>query len=259
MPRQRYNFTESAKRELRAWSNCSCMICRKSCAGANQGAAAHIIPASGDGPRSEYRVGDKSDPKFIKSSRNGLWLCPNCHADIDSSSPSKNYEELVAINKRYRELYALQGGFYRDLKITDGYFEKLADAIKRQADLSNVEVEVAEKIERIELEGKNKINNLTAYQIRHIERLYEFDFSAIYMAISNRRLDVEASFLAAALKGLYQKLSLMYSSSEEVFDKMLEILKSAISDFGLSEWDIISYYYILCEIFKKEDSNDTCE
>lgn len=253
MPRrQRYEFTETAKRELRAWSNCNCMICRKDCAGERQGEAAHIIPASGNGPRSEYRTGDKATSRFISSSENGLWLCPNCHTDIDTSSPTKTYEELVAINKRYRELYRLKSDLYRDLHISDGYFEKLADAIKRQESLSNLEVVPNSKIERIELAQKNKINELNNYQIRQIEKSYEYDFPAIYASICSGKLDAEASYLASALKGLYRKLSETYPTSEEILDRILESLKQAVSEYGLNEWDIVSYYYVLCEIFRKE-------
>lgn len=228
------------------------MICQKACAGERQGEAAHIIPASGDGPRSQYRIGDKADVSFIKSSENGLWLCPNCHADIDASSPTKTYEELVTINKRYRELYHLKSDFYKDLHIKEGYFKALADAIKRHVDLSDLETVNNDKLERTDLDQKNKINELTRYQISQIRKSYEYAFPIIYAIIGIEKLEVEAGYLAVALKALYRNLSRTYSKSEEVFDKMIEILKQSISEYGLNEWDIISYYYILCEILKKE-------
>ena len=48
---------------------------------AHCGSAAHIYPASSNGPRFDASISDD----FIYSARNALWLCLNCHAEVDAN------------------------------------------------------------------------------------------------------------------------------------------------------------------------------
>lgn len=247
---KRIDFSDSVKKELFAWSNGYCMICGKAAAMKKQGEAAHIIPASENGPRSEYRK-DRSE-EFITSSLNGLWLCPNCHAEIDSGNSKYSCDDLFKINERFRYRYEIQGSFYEDLHIKVGTLENLADKLKEKEDLNMKNETYQDDMKRLCLDDKNKINELSGKQKRYISSSFSNEFIHIYRDIIDEELSVEASYLSSALKALYKKISGNVASQEKIFEEMLVIMKKTMSEYNLNEIGILSYYYAVCEIFKKE-------
>lgn len=138
------------------------MICGKSCIGNKQGQAAHIIPASEFGPRCEYRETVSRD--FISSAENGLWVCPNCHAKIDAPNTVFTYDDLVEMNKSFKELYELRGSFQTDIHIECGCFEKIAKAILDSMGILSAKIPDNTTLHRVDLHQKNEVNNLTSYQ-----------------------------------------------------------------------------------------------
>lgn len=250
MKRSENNFTPAVIRELRAWSNGYCMICGKSCIGNKQGQAAHIIPASEFGPRYEYRETVSRD--FISSAENGLWVCPNCHVKIDAPNTVFTYDDLVGKNKSFKDLYELRGSFQTDIHIECGCFERIAKAILDSTGILSGEIHDSTTLRRVDLHQKNEANNLTPYQKNKIENFFTGQFNPIHQAIIRADLSVETTYLSSAIKALYFKLSEQLNTQSEIFDNMIKVMKSAVAQCCVDEYDILSYYYVMCEVFRKQ-------
>lgn len=96
----RLEFRTKAKRQLaeRVAYICSNPSCRKLTVKANfenytsvkSGKAAHIYPASLNGPRS----GHSKPPEYVQSFENGIWLCDICAREIDDNQSQYTSETL---------------------------------------------------------------------------------------------------------------------------------------------------------------------
>jgi hypothetical protein len=86
--KSRDNFPDAVRHAIRDESGSFCARCgeetvlRDGDSVINFGEAAHIIPASADGPRGKNKPEGWTNDD-TKSFRNGLWLCPPCHKLID--------------------------------------------------------------------------------------------------------------------------------------------------------------------------------
>jgi hypothetical protein len=60
------------------------------------GSAAHIFAASPGGPRFDARVATD----FLSSARNALWLCHNCHCEVDAIGNAYSIDSLLGMKKR---------------------------------------------------------------------------------------------------------------------------------------------------------------
>jgi hypothetical protein len=101
----RIEFSAPVKRQLRqrAGDACSYPTCRRGTSSStlagdvlNGGKAAHIIPASGKGPRSKLRTSGVD----ISSYENGLWLCGYCHDLVDADDGRFSVEVLNSYRER---------------------------------------------------------------------------------------------------------------------------------------------------------------
>ena len=85
---ERANFSEDVKLKLRirvgGW--CSNPFCECPKGIIKNGEVAHIIAASEGGPRWNPRMSYEDR----KSEKNGIWLCRNCHDDVDDKNSDKS-------------------------------------------------------------------------------------------------------------------------------------------------------------------------
>lgn len=95
------DFLEKTKKDLseRVAYMCSNPYCRKLTIKPNankntavrSGQACHIISASSRGPRGD----DKKSTEFIKSFKNGIWLCDICAREVDHNQSDYTIEQLL--------------------------------------------------------------------------------------------------------------------------------------------------------------------
>lgn len=95
---KRQEFEDATRRELMLRANLRCCNpkCRRLLVAVDKktdelvviGEGAHIYPAKENGPRYDKSHSDKD---FIKSEKNGLWLCPTCHELVDKRRTIANY------------------------------------------------------------------------------------------------------------------------------------------------------------------------
>lgn len=64
--------------------------------------AAHVLPSGGKGPRAEDAT---RYPELARATaKNGLWLCKNCHSEIDGDATRFSPEELFRWKKEHANL-----------------------------------------------------------------------------------------------------------------------------------------------------------
>ena len=105
---RRDNFKQSVIDILFKRSGGKCCKCRVSTFGPhtgkydkyqNIGQAAHIAAAAPGGPRYEKKMA----PEERTSAKNGLWLCSNCHSEVDKDSDKFTVIALRRIKKEGEE------------------------------------------------------------------------------------------------------------------------------------------------------------
>lgn len=115
---KRNNFSDNTKKELFKFVNGICSKCYKptTCRDGSSGRvleigeAAHILPASENGPR--YDATLKVSDEYIRSEKNGLWLCHECHRDVDQDVVLYTSKVLIDM-KREAEEYIRRKMEYR--------------------------------------------------------------------------------------------------------------------------------------------------
>lgn len=104
---KRFDFNEITKKDLEREASSMCSICSKKTfiteysKKYNIGQAAHIIAAGPTGPRSD--ISKRINDEFIKSIKNGIWLCPTCHIKIDRNPNDYTIECLLKIKSDHLE------------------------------------------------------------------------------------------------------------------------------------------------------------
>lgn len=248
----REEFSSSVKRELQIIAKHHCMICHKP---TTKPRIAHIIPASKNGPRSEYR--NQYTEKFIGSAENGLSLCNDCHDlvddpdlntyelqdlfDINNTLRSKfkleeEYKKLLGINEQdyYIELDTFYKNLIAKLNVTD---EEIQLVIENHSDFK--------KINYIEKMDKNGFNHR---QKRKIRSLYAAELFILKENLENNT--IIAIKIHAAITILYTRLSETGMTQEEIYDKMTEHMYDP-TDQVLGNEIILTYYFVICEVFLK--------
>jgi len=120
---ERHNFSSKTKETLarRVGFRCSNQNCRKLTSGpateedksVNIGVAAHILPASENGPRKEEATDEQR-----KHISNGIWLCQTCSVLIDRDAGKFNKKML----RTWKEIAEKKAEFELDSSLTDEYF-----------------------------------------------------------------------------------------------------------------------------------------
>ncbi len=253
----RTEFLDVIKREISAWSNYSCMICKRNIPRKKLPEIAHIIPASPDGPRSEYR--NTVDDKFILSKQNGILLCPICHIIVDETEVD-NYppEKLFAINTYYSEKYELEqlvkNQLFSDTFIDD--VKKATSILQKNLNISEIEEEVKEHYskdiyKKIDLTDKFNKNNFNNSTIATIKGFVEYKAINYYYSLSYNEEEIGNIYFLVSIQVLYKKLNKKGISEQQKYDELLSILKSACNDLMLDEKELLNYYFYICEVFKK--------
>lgn len=247
----RENFTPKVKREITNYSDGVCMLCLK---GLTSPKIAHIIPAAAKGPRSEFR--DMYEDNFIKSSNNGLCLCSECHDLIDDDGLN-NYslEELIEVNKKFKEEYFIKAEYKHLLGIGDinysNELSKFYDHLKSLLNTSDAEIVLSKndsEFTKISIDEKIEKNNLYFVQARMIKSNYAFEFMIFKEVMENSLIISEK--IRAAIKILYQRLKKNEQniSNANLFDKMLTLMYDPSSQVVGNKIPLI-YFFIICEVF----------
>lgn len=248
----RENFTPKVRTEIINYSDGICMLCLKSLISPK---IAHIIPASENGPRSEYRT--RYSSYFIKSSDNGLCLCSDCHDLIDDDGLNKyTLDDLLKINKKFKEDFFIKEEYKHLLGIGDrnqsnelvmfyNHLLNLLDSSDENfngfdSDIGFTKVSVEEKING---------NNLRYRQAKTIRDQYAFEFMVFKQAMENSPIISEK--IRAAIKVLYQRVE---SNEKEIsranlFDKMMSLMYDPSKQVIGNKIPLI-YFFIICEVFK---------
>lgn len=242
----RKNFSAKVKRTLFLWSNGHCMICNKPVTSPNY---AHIIPASDDGPRCEFRT--QYDDNFIISEKNCLYLCRDCHADIDDISNSKSLEYLFEINSRCEHSYILKEEYKNFLGVYDKALEQeLKKGFKRISEYLDNEIPLEFSDDYAKISYKEKMN-LNGFKKRHrseITHVYAEEFSAFKKVVEE--LPILGIKLRGAVSTLYQRLSEEEKDGDNILNMMLQIMYDPTDDI-VGNRIVLYYYFIICEVFKK--------
>ncbi|KMT61248.1 HNH endonuclease signature motif containing protein [Paenilisteria newyorkensis] len=245
----RLDFTQPVKREIALFSNNHCMICDKDTV---KPRIAHIIPASEKGPRSEWR--NSYDASYIGSSSNGLCLCNDCHDKIDDDGLNcYSLEELQEINMKYQKSFNLLTEYKKTLGLMDVNYaieiKKFYNVLIQKLNVEDEEIVSLlpqNTFNKVEIEEKMKLNNLSNFQRRRILNSYAYEFHIFQEALEYDSI-VAIKFLSA-VKILYKRLSNEFDNQSEILDEMKKIMVDPSE--GVVENDIVlSYFFIICEVF----------
>lgn len=155
-------FSQHTKNTLAKRAGEKCTICKKNTSRAhskhdkfvNLGEAAHI-----NGRRKEQnnRFIDTLPPKQIKDIRNGIWLCPRCHKDIDSDEVKYPSDFLKDIRKQHEN--ELTSGAYN---IVPSQLTKEIEQLERLLKEKERSLNLSEKLFQKEVqEYKRELSSLT--------------------------------------------------------------------------------------------------
>lgn len=228
------------------------MICKETL---NSPEIAHIIPASAEGPRSEYR--DTYGRDFIKSSSNGLCLCHNCHAMIDDEGLNKyTLEELIQINEKFQRNFEVGEEYKQLLGINDrkyaGELDVFYSLLLQVLDMSDEENErlIEKRNTFIKIPVNEKIirNELTSRQASEINNRYAFEFQAFSKTVENSPIVSEK--IKTAIKILYTRIQSadISKTNSEIFDVMLSLMYDP-SNQVVGNHIVLIYFFIVCEVF----------
>ena len=100
----RHNFDKSKKENLGRRTGGKCSMCGCPTWGPNEdvtkvtniGQAAHITGAAKGGPRYDEDLSKEERSSIL----NGMWLCKNCHEQVDSNPSKYNVEMLKEMKKK---------------------------------------------------------------------------------------------------------------------------------------------------------------
>lgn len=248
----RLDFSVAVKRTLQAASFNRCMICNQI---TSKPEAAHIIPASKKGPRSEFRENYGDD--FIISVNNALNLCRKCHSEIDDESLNKySLDELFEINKKYLlnnkigEEYL--NFFYTTEKEMKSELVEFYRNLLRALDMTDEEIEVLlEKhsdYTKIEFEEKLKINEFSRNIERDIKNMYATDALIARNELKNN--PIMALKIQSAIKVLYLRCAEITDNQNDIYNQMILLMnKHDPVDNMLDNRVFLNYFFIICEVF----------
>lgn len=248
----RLDFSSTVKRDLQIIAGQRCMICTRP---TTKPRIAHIIPASENGPRCEYR--SQYDDKFITSPSNGLSLCNKCHDDVDDKDLNTySLEELFEINNFFREKFKTEEEYRISLGINeyDNHYElnEFYKLLIRSLDITDEEIESLiakhtdfEKIDYVSKMKKNEFNNR---QRRKIQQLYAAELFILKEQLEEN--PIIAIKIGAAVKVLYERLKKKNIKQAEIYDRMLEHMYDPSKQIIGNEI-MLTYYFVICEVFKK--------
>ncbi|GAA0071412.1 hypothetical protein UT300003_29360 [Clostridium sardiniense] len=248
----RKNFSAAVKRQTELYARGHCMICGKA---TNKPRIAHIIPASKEGPRSEY-INDFSE-EFIISSKNALSLCNDCHDKIDDEGlNSYSLQELLAFNERSRKNFELLEEYREQIGLTNISYteeiEKFYEILLKELEVTDEELEdkISKNMDfiKIDVDEKLKKNLFNMLQKRRVLNCYAYEFYIFKEAIESNV--IISAKLTAAIKVLYKRLLEMNNNQSEIFDEMKKLMIDP-SQGVLGNDLVLSYYFIICEVFKK--------
>lgn len=245
----RNDFPTKVKRIIGNLSDNNCMICRKPLVTPNY---AHIIPASPEGPRSEYR--NQYDEKFIKSVENGLCLCNDCHNEIDTEVINTySIDDLFAINKQFKYDFQIQQEYKSQLGIHEkDFFTELQNSYQKILDYLNQELDpiinYVEELsyDKIPYEEKMNLNNFDYRHMKDITFVYAEEFSAFQKMLEES--PIVGIKMKAAISALYIRISANESDNNKLIDKMLDVMYDP-SERALGNKISLYYYFIICEVF----------
>lgn len=248
----RLDFSPAVKRTLQAASFNRCMICQKI---TSKPEAAHIIPASKKGPRSECR--SNYDDAFIISVENALNLCRKCHSDIDDASLNKfSLGELFEINKRYLSNNKIGeeylNFFSTDQKEIHGELVEFYQDVLHALDMTNVEIEALLYNDldytKIEFEEKLEKNKFSRKIIRDITSMYSND--AVIVRNELKKNPIISLKIQAAISTLYNRCAEETEVQNEVYNRMVQLMYNPTNNV-VDNKIFLNYFFIICEVFKK--------
>ncbi|WP_438714339.1 HNH endonuclease [Enterococcus sp. AZ109] len=247
----RENFTPKVRTEIINYSDGVCMLCLKSLTSPK---IAHIIPASKNGPRSEYRSSYGSD--FIKSSDNGLCLCSDCHDLIDDEGLNTySLVDLLNINKRFKKDFFVKEEYKHLLGIGDinhsnelvRFYDHLLGLLNcSDKDFDNFDTVTG--FTKVSVDKKISVNNLYFRQAKTIRDQYAFEFIIFKQSLENSPIISEK--IRAAVKVLYQRIKDQEKdlSNADLFDKMMSLMYDPSKQVIGNRIPLI-YFFIICEVF----------
>lgn len=249
----RDDFTAKVKREIINYSSGQCMICRNK---QHSPKIAHIIPASANGPRCEYRSTHSED--FIKSPENGLCLCQNCHDLIDDDGLNTySLQELKSLNKKYQKDYKISEEYKLLLGISDSinynelknFYESLLQTLDMTDEENQLLITSRNTFLKIPIDEKIKKNELFPRQAREIKKLYAFEFQAYKKTLENSSIVSEKIKSAIIILFLRIKESDKSKKNSEIFDEMLSLMYDPSNQI-IGNKIVLVYFFIVCEVFK---------
>lgn len=248
----RLEFSTTVKRTLQAASFNRCMICKKITPNPE---AAHIIPASKDGPRSEFR--SNYDDAFIISVKNALNLCRICHSLIDDKSLNTfSLDELFEINKSYLSNNEIGeeylNFFFTDKKEIHGELVEFYQNVLHALDMNDAEIEALLQKDpdytKIEFEKKLEKNKFSRKIKRDITFMYSNDAVIVRNELKNNPI---ISFkINAAISTLYVRCATVTDDQNEIYNRMIQLMYNP-TDNVVDNKIFLNYFFIICEVFLK--------
>lgn len=228
------------------------MICKKI---TSKPEAAHIIPASKQGPRSELR--SNYDDAFIISVENALNLCRKCHSEIDDESLNKySLDELFGINKWYLSNNKIGeeylNFFFTDQKEIHGELVDFYQNVLHALDMTDEEIETLfhndPDYTKIDFEEKLKRNKFTPRIKRDITSMYSDD--AVIVRNELKRNPVISYKIQAAISTLYSRCAEETDVQNEIYNRMVQLMYNPTNNV-VDNKIFLNYFFIICEVFKK--------
>lgn len=250
----RLEFSAAVKRILQSASFNKCMICTKI---TSKPEAAHIIPASKKGPRSEFR--SEYDNAFIISAENALNLCRKCHSEIDDESLNKyTLDELLLINKKH--LSNNQIGeeylnfFFTTEKEMQSELVEFYQNVLHALDMTDEEIETLLNKDpdytKIEFEEKLKKNNFSNNIRRNIINMYATD--ALIVRSELKSNPIMALKIQSAIGILYLRCAEITDNQNDIYKRMIQLMNNH-DPFNntVDNRVFLNYFFIICEVFLK--------
>lgn len=248
----RLDFSAAVKRTLQAASFNRCMICKKI---TSKPEAAHIIPASKKGPRSEFR--SNYDDAFIISVENALNLCRKCHSEIDDESLNKfSLDELFKINKGYLSNNKIGeeylNFFSTDQKEIHGELIEFYQNVLHALDMTDEEIEALLQKDpdytKIEFEEKLEKNKFSRKIKRDITSMYSND--AVIVRNELKSNPIISYKIQVAISTLYIRCAEETDVQNEIYNRMVQLMYNP-TDNVVDNKIFLNYFFIICEVFLK--------
>ncbi len=215
----------------------------------NIGEIAHIYPFGNDqkAPRFNEIALDGFDPSKKDEYENLILLCPTCHKEIDKFPQDYPAKKLLKMKAEHEE-WGQRRLMEETANIGFSELDSLCNTLVQQPTLTEITnnfqiIEVIQKIEKNNLSDEKK--NLLKMGLSQANLVHEFLNNQVNVVFSEKVL--------YQIKKLYNELCLIYQG-DDLYDALMDKINAGHNNSFSRQAAgnvIISYFFHICEIFKK--------